>query len=363
MSKLPLLLPVEEIRSRLEVIFPEGIDNRNYVIRDMAARTVYVMLYAGAIEGQDRRIRPSQVCTMTNKQAHTFRTRDRDKWYADSLKPGYKSDGIRWYADNTRESIRDETIRHGFIPLGAVVELTGLNTTSPKPRFFMAADFAQLFDPALTGADLESRIEIWRKDHLKHEILSRIHLIRSKLVKSDDHITVAFPNGEGRVMSAGTSSQLCKAVVEDFAPRFLIKPAVLWLSESGNKVVERDDKLASALKLHLDASKNLPDIILVDLGKEKTDFLIVFVEAVATDGPIHAIRKENLKQIATEGDFDEMSFTFLTAFTDRQSSAYRRHGPNVAWGSYIWFMSEPDNIVVLKEGCETKLIALGERPK
>ena len=45
---LPPLLTVPDIQERLQTIFPEGTENRNYVTREMAARTVFVMLYVGA---------------------------------------------------------------------------------------------------------------------------------------------------------------------------------------------------------------------------------------------------------------------------------------------------------------------------
>ena len=47
---LPDLLPISEIRSRLAVIFPEGTPSRIYLTREMAAKVVFVMLYAGALE-------------------------------------------------------------------------------------------------------------------------------------------------------------------------------------------------------------------------------------------------------------------------------------------------------------------------
>jgi len=51
---LPPLLPVPGIHERLQEIFPDGTANRNYVIREMAAKTVFVMLYIGAVEGSER---------------------------------------------------------------------------------------------------------------------------------------------------------------------------------------------------------------------------------------------------------------------------------------------------------------------
>ena len=45
-------------------------------------------------------------------------------------------------------------------------------------------------------------------------------------------------------MAPGPSSVIAKAVIEEFARRFLVNAAVVWVSESGAKVVARDDELA-----------------------------------------------------------------------------------------------------------------------
>ena len=59
--RFPPLLDVKEIQKRLFEIFPEGIPNRTYCIREMAAKTIFVMLYVGAIEGVHRFLRPDQI--------------------------------------------------------------------------------------------------------------------------------------------------------------------------------------------------------------------------------------------------------------------------------------------------------------
>ena len=64
---LPPLLPVPDIHARLQGIFPEGTSNRNYVTREIAAKTVFVMLYVGAVEGAGRWLRPNQVTRMTDE--------------------------------------------------------------------------------------------------------------------------------------------------------------------------------------------------------------------------------------------------------------------------------------------------------
>ena len=108
---LPPLLPVSEINERLEMVFPEGTPNRNYVVREMAAKTVFVMLYVGAIEGAGRWVRPDQVTRMTDAQAGGHGAEeDRDEWLAASMRSEMEAIEGRWYAANTREPIRDETL-------------------------------------------------------------------------------------------------------------------------------------------------------------------------------------------------------------------------------------------------------------
>ncbi|MEG3765036.1 BsuBI/PstI family type II restriction endonuclease [Alteromonas sp. 14N.309.X.WAT.G.H12] len=41
---------------------------------------------------------------------------------------------------------------------------------------------------------------------------------------------------------------------------------------------------------------------------------------------------------------------FVTAFQERSASAFKKATSELAWGTYAWFCSEPDNIVELKDG-------------
>lgn len=109
-------------------------------------------------------------------------------------------------------------------------------------------------------------------------------------------------------------------MIESFAPAFLREPFVLWLSESGNKVVARDDALAAEIGLTIQADRDLPDLILIDLGP--TEPLLIFVEVVATDGPVSERRRRRLLDIAEADGFDPRRVAFLTAFADRDAPGY-----------------------------------------
>jgi len=354
------VLSVSLIQKRLQEIFPVGSEQRTYLVREMAAKTVFVCLYAGAIEGTDKWIRPNQVCRMTEAQSNLIDVESREQWYGASLKPNFTPMDTPWFADTTREPIRDESIGEGFLPVRAMLERQGLPITSPKPRYCLELGFAKLFDPDIDDKEFSELANEWRKSHLSKAALTRQALVASGAVKSSDNIQIKFTNGETRSLSAGPSSIISKAVIEEFAPRFLKNPHVLWLSESKKKVVARDEQLASSLGIMIDASKVLPDIILVDLGDDEsgTDLLVVFTEVVASDGPINKQRKELLSASAKDAGFDEGHLAFMTAFMDRDTSQFKKAIVEIAWGSYAWFVSEPDHIIDLRDGNAKKLTSL-----
>ena len=83
---LPPLLVVADIHERLQLIFPEETANRNYVTREIAAKTVFVMLYIGAVEGTECWLRPDQVTRMTDAQAALANDQDREAWLVESMR-------------------------------------------------------------------------------------------------------------------------------------------------------------------------------------------------------------------------------------------------------------------------------------
>jgi hypothetical protein len=356
-----MVLPVANIQERLAIIFPDGTEHRNYVVREMAARTVFTALYANAIEAKDRWIRPNQVCRMTEAQTELLDLSEREGWYQASGKNGYRPKvGTPWFADTTREPIRDETIGEGFLPVRAMIERKDLATTSSKGRYALEGEFADLFEPDLSHDDFLTKVAIWRAKHLSKTALARQALIASGTVAAEDSVSVVFPNGEIRQLSAGPSSIIAKAVIEQFASRFLRQPHVLWLSESGNKVVARDEKLAASLGIAIDPSKALPDIILVDLGDnpDGSEMLVVFTEVVATDGPVNRQRKKALTKLAREAGFEDEHLAFMTAFLDRATSQFKKAIVEIAWGSYVWLVSEPEHVIHLRNEKPTKLSEL-----
>ena len=364
MIQLPALPPVTTVQERLQRIFPDGTSNREYLTRESTAKTVFAMLYVGAVEGSNRWLRPDQVGRMTDAQAAMTAEADREMWLAESMRPSRGDIPGRWYNVNSREQIRDESLRDGLVPVGAVIVRSGVVTTSPLPRYALERRFAALFDLELDGQELVVAIEEWRRSNLSTSALARVAIVRQGAVSQNQQVPVRLPNGEVRNMAPGPSSLITKAVLEEFVPRFLVQPALIWLSESGNQVVAQDDQLARAIGLAIEPDRNLPDMILVDLKSDGQDSpdrtLLAFVEVVATAGAVGASRRAALLHIATDAGFDEDDVTFVSAFEDRDRGTFRRSVRDLAWSTFAWFASEPDNIVRMHGGDAVRPTRLSE---
>lgn len=347
---LPPLLPVEEIRERLIAIFPDGIPSRQHIIKPNTARVVFCSLYIGAIEGTGRWFAPRHLYRMTEELSVVSDPAMRLAFYTKVPK---SSEGS-WYADNSREGARDEGVRQGLIPLNAMVKRQGVDTTSSKGRYALHPDFAALFDPALTGAVLNAAIAKWQGTYLTGAARARAALAGTM---DDAGITVHHPQGGSTVLPPGESPLITKAVVEEFSKRFLAKPAVVWISDSAVKKFS-DDTLNQVLKIKLDVASLLPDVVLVDLGKPSIK--LVFIEIVSSDGPVTEQRKASILGLlaASPMGYTPKDALFVTAYRDRGAKPVPKAIRELAWGSFAWFMSEPDNLVQLHDGPPRQLEGL-----
>ena len=339
---------VEAIRQRLARVFPEGIEMRAWAIAERAARSLFVFLYACAVEGMsERRIRPAMVTTMSDEQAEKTRLDQRLDWWEQARRPRSPQRVIagRWYAENTREPIRDETFR-AWRRYGALKE-DAMPTTSSMPRYFLARDFADLFDPQLDEDAFERGVEAWRSRHLERAALARTELLRQRTTAGTG-AQVRFPDGSARTVALGPSTPLLKAALEDLAPRFLHLPVVLVVTESRQRLRFEDASQLEHIGLRPDA-RVMPDLLLADVGHPDGQLRLVFLECVATAGAMTTERMADLRLWLARNGFANARVALGTVFWDRADPVYRRWGGELAWGSFVWFASEPDRLLVLLE--------------
>jgi hypothetical protein len=341
---LPPLAGVEEVRRRLEVIFPEAFPDRTMLVGLLAARAIFVFLYGGFLESTQRCLRPIIICRFTTQQARRTGEVARRDWLASTFRQGWRPPGEPWYADNTRESLRDDLLRNRLVRMGIVARKAGVPINSSAPIYSLSDAFAALFDPALSNRDFAAAASAWRQQHLSGEALRRMALkARGALGRTSD-VVVDMPDGSRLRLAAGPSSVIVKALVEEFAPRWMRKPVVLWVSASDVKAQPQFIELAASIGLRFDVSSLLPDLILADVDDRLS---IVFCEVVATDGPIDPERKAALSTLAQASGIGTDNLRFLSAYLDRESPPLRKSFHRIAHDSDLWFSNEPDLLVRL----------------
>jgi hypothetical protein len=110
--------------------------------------------------------------------------------------------------------------------------------------------------------------------------------------------------------------------------------------------------------LTIPADRYLPDVLPVDLAPQRP--LLVFVEVVATDGPITANRKQAFLEITRAAGFPDSSVAFVSAYLDRSQAAFRKTVAELAWNSFAWFAAEPEHIVAFRQGVHGNDIRLSD---
>lgn len=357
MSDSTDLMPVitrDHCIARLEMIFP--VDAFPGALRgQMAASAVAGLIWAGCVAPTENGeltpdlpyARPSTVLWM-NEELFTITDDERRcSWYSVSKSTKTRTHALmaswgmgltQWYADNSREPLRDD-IFHPWSELGAILGAPHLGTTSPAPRWILRRSFAQLFDPELHGADLQDAVDVWIQTHMSSSGRLRASLANAR-ARATLSLPVRMPDGTTRDLAPGRSSEIIQGVVEGWATVRLKEPAVLAISEPGDKIHKADAAIFAAAGIGIDVSNLLPDVLIVDLGSTPMDVWVV--EVVATDGPIHERRKRKLMEWAAQQGLPPENLRYLTAFLSRNHSAAKRLMPSLAAGTHAWFLDEPE---------------------
>jgi hypothetical protein len=355
------LLDRDACAERLRLVFPQGVvEDPRAVTGPLAGAAVFVCIYCGAFDGRNP-VRPSMVLWMCDGVAlraaraspEQF-NEDRGRWARATRSHGALIQllaewGIRhqpWYADNSREPLRDETFRE-WLRLGAMTHDSSVPTTSPKPAWTLRSEFAALFRPALQGDELDEEVRLWQQANLGIVGRARIRLEGERRAAAHA-VEVRLPNGSVRPLAPGDSSLIIKGIVERLAPRLLGSPGVVAISQSKRKIDIADEQLMQDLGLAIRASELLPDALLFDAVAGR----FWFVEAVATDGEIHEERRRQLLVWAAEHGIASERCGFVSGFLSRTHEAFRRRVSRLAWGTYAWFLDEPERIVGLHQSAQ-----------
>lgn len=231
------------------------------------------------------------------------------------------------YAENTRETIRKNCM-HQFRE-AALIEDNGKPTNSPNYRYRLTPEALQLI--RTIGSDaFQNELEYYLSEHDK-----LIHKYESK--KKMKKMSVCI-NGNGLSFSPGKHNQLQKAIIEEFAPRFVPNAECLYVGDTTDKELVKDKKKLSELGFEITLHDKMPDVVLYSPEKN----WIYFVEAVTSVGPMSPQRILDLQKMTKNVD---AGIVYVTAFLDL--ATYKKFVTDLAWETEVWIADLPDHMIHL----------------
>ncbi len=149
-------------------------------------------------------------------------------------------------------------------------------------------------------------------------------------------IPVKISSGKKISLSPGEHSDLIRAIIEEFAPRFVPGSALIYAGDTGVKWGYFDAPLLDKLGINIDEHGKMPDAVFY--YKEKK--WLILVEAVTSHGPVDPKRHGELNRLFS---IAKAGLVFVTAFPER--SVMARYLNEIAWETEVWVADAPSHLI------------------
>ncbi len=234
------------------------------------------------------------------------------------------------YAPNTRETFRRQTM-HQFMEAGIALynpDNPQRSVNSPNAVYQIAPETLALlkqygtsgWDAALV--DYKSRFDGLAEKYAKQREMNRIP------VRISEGLTIQ--------LSPGAHSELIRAIIEEFAPRFAPDSNLIYAGDTADKNAYFDQEKLESLGVVLDSHGKMPDVV---LHCTKRNWLLL-VESVTSHGPVDAKRHSELLRLFGTSS---AGIVYVTAFPTR--SLLARYIAEIAWETEVWVADAPTHLI------------------
>lgn len=176
----------------------------------------------------------------------------------------------------------------------------------------------------------------WTKELIKFN-LNRPSLSEQLSKKRElNKIPIKLPDGKPLELSIGEHNQLQKQIIEQFLPRFGSDCRVLYVGDTANKILYKEENELSKIGFFELSHEKLPDIIAYSHKKN----WLYLIEAVHTSGPMSELRVYELKKLLEDC---KAEFIFVTAFLNKVE--FKKWIIDIAWETEVWIADNPDHLV------------------
>ncbi len=234
------------------------------------------------------------------------------------------------YAPNTRETFRRQSM-HQFCDAGVALynpDKPGRPVNSPKAVYQIAPAVLTLLRTFDTPA--------WHDNLAAY--LAQSQTLVAKYAKEHEQnlIPVEIAPGKKITLSPGEHSELIRAIIEGFAPRFAPGSVLVYAGDTGDKWGYFDAALLAGLGVDVDSHGKMPDVVLHFTEKN----WLLLVESVTSHGPVDGKRHAELAKLfagSTAG------LVYVTAFPNR--AIMGRYLGEIAWETEVWVADAPSHLI------------------
>ena len=234
------------------------------------------------------------------------------------------------YAPNTRETVRRQTM-HQFVDAGLAL----YNPDKPDRPVNSPKAVYQIEPAALTLLRTFGTPK-WH-DNLTAYLAERETLAaRYAKEREQNRIPVEIAPGKQITLSPGEHSELIRAIIEDFAPRFAPGSVLIYAGDTGDKWGYFDAPLLSELGVKVDSHGKMPDVVLHYPEKN----WLLLVESVTSHGPVDGKRHDELAGLFSGST---AGLVYVTAFPNR--AIMGRYLGDIAWETEVWVADAPSHLI------------------
>ena len=220
------------------------------------------------------------------------------------------------YAPNTREIIRRQSI-HQFCDAGVVI----YNPDKPD-RPVNSSKAVYQIEPAALALIRSFDTHAWH-DNLATYLAKRGTLVaRYAKERKQNRIPVKINSEKEISLSPGEHSELIRAIVEDFAPRFAPGSALIYVGDTDEKWIYFDAPKLSSLGVSVNSHGKMPDVVLHFTEKN----WLLLVESVTSHGPVDGKRYTELAKLFADST---AGLVYVTAFPSR--AIMGRYLDKISW--------------------------------
>lgn len=234
------------------------------------------------------------------------------------------------YAPNTRETFRRQSI-HQFEAAGIAMK----NPDDPE-RPVNSPDVVYQIEPDTLALLRTFGTAGWNKNLMKYLGTRKTLTARYAKEREMQKLPVKLATGETIRLSPGDHSELIKAIIEEFAERFVPGGVLIYAGDTGEKWGYFDKAGLAEIGVKVDGHGKMPDVVLYYPAKK----WLVLCESVTSHGPVDGKRHAELARLFAGS---KAGLVYVTAFPSR--AVMMRYLREIAWETEVWVADAPTHLI------------------